>query len=31
MDVVGMARDAMATDDMVEFIKEELEVEKALA
>ena len=31
MDVAGMAKDAMATDDMVEFIKEELEIEKALA
>lgn len=31
MDVAGMAKDAMATDDMVKFIKEELEIEKALA
>lgn len=31
MDIVGMAKDGMATEDMLEYIKEELEVEKALA
>jgi uncharacterized phage-associated protein len=31
MDVVGMAKDAHAADDMIEYIKEELEIEAALA
>lgn len=31
MDIVGMARDAMATDDMLEYIKENLAVETMLA
>ena len=31
MQVPAMAKDAMATDDMVEYIKEELEIEAALA
>lgn len=31
MEVVGIARDASATDDVIEYIKEELEIEKALA
>jgi len=30
MDVVGMAKDAFATDEMAEYIKEELEIEAAL-
>lgn len=30
MDIVGMAKDALATDDMIEYIKEELEIEEAL-
>lgn len=31
MDIVGMAKDAMASDDMIEYIKENLAVESALA
>lgn len=31
MDVTGMAKDAHATDEMIEYIKEELDIEKALA
>lgn len=31
MDVVGMAKDANASEDMIEYIKEELETEEALA
>ena len=31
MDIVGMAKDAMASEDMIEYIKENLAVEAALA
>lgn len=31
MDVVGMAEDAMASDDMIEYIKENLAIDAALA
>lgn len=31
MDIVGMAKDAMASDYMIEYIKENLAVEAALA
>lgn len=31
MDIIGMAKDAMASDDMIEYIKENLAVEAALA
>lgn len=31
MDIVGMARDAKATDDMIDYIKENIAIEKALA
>jgi hypothetical protein len=31
MDVVGMAIDVHAADDKIEYIKEELEIEAALA
>ena len=31
MDVIGMAKDAMASDDMVEYIKENLAIETALS
>lgn len=31
MDIVGMAKDAMASDEMLEYIKENLAVEAALA
>lgn len=31
MDVIGMARDANASEDMIEYIREELETEEALA
>lgn len=31
MDIVGMAKDANASDDMIEYIKENLEIEKSLA
>ncbi len=31
MDVIGMAKDGMASDDMLEYIKENLAVESALA
>lgn len=30
MDVIGMARDGMASDDMLEYIKDNLAIEKAL-
>lgn len=30
MDIVGMAKDAMASDDMIEYIKENLAIEAAL-
>ena len=31
MDIVGMAKDGMASEDMIEYIKESLSVEAALA
>ena len=31
MDIVGMAKDGMASEDMIEYIKESLAVEAALA
>ncbi|MBO4906244.1 MAG: SocA family protein [Bacteroidaceae bacterium] len=31
MDVIGMSRDAMATDNMIEYIRENLEIENALS
>lgn len=31
MDIVGMAKDAMASEDMIEYIKENLAIEAALA
>ena len=31
MDVIGMAKDGMASDDMVEYIKENLEIEAVLS
>lgn len=31
MDVIGMAKDGMATDEMLEYIKDNLEIEAALA
>ena len=31
MDIVGMAKDGMASEDMIEYIKENLAVEAALA
>ena len=31
MDVVGMAKDASASDAILDYIKEDLEIEKALA
>lgn len=31
MNIVGMAKDAMASDDMIGYIKENLAVEAALA
>ena len=31
MDVIGMAKDANASEDMIEYIREELETEEALA
>ena len=31
MDVIGMAKDGMASDEMVEYIKDNLAIEKALS
>ena len=31
MDIVGMAKDAMASEDMIEYIKENLAIEAALS
>ena len=31
MDIVGMAKDGMASEDMIEYIEENLAVEAALA
>ena len=31
MDVIGMAKDASASDAMLEYIREDLDIEKALA
>lgn len=31
MDIIGMAKDGMASDDMIEYIKDNLIVEAALS
>lgn len=31
MDIIGMAKDGMASDDMIEYIKDNLLVEAALS
>ena len=31
MDIIGMAKDGMASDDMIEYIKDNLLVESALS